>query len=155
MKTALLSLLLLFTTIRSQAQTCEEREDRLLEMVGTFSAGMLYNTYAAIGAIADGYVHNAYDAGTVKDLLQAQQQLTENISKVIQKMLDDKMLKDNADVEYLRECQSIMKGLRNQARYFSEYAETKITDRQQAYDDQRSKNWKAISKLMGMEDEEE
>jgi hypothetical protein len=54
----------------------------------------------------------------------------------------------------MKECMAIMKGLKSQAQYLIEYAETRKGDRQNAYAEQREKNWKAISKLMGMEEEE-
>lgn len=154
MKKIMLALMLLTATFAAPAQTCEEREAKLLETAGAFSAGYLYNTYGMIGAIADGYVKDAYNTTTVRDIMKAQQQLADNITGMIQKMVTNNILKDEADVTYMKECMTIMKGLKTQAQYLIDYAETGKADRQNAYAEQRDKNWKAISKLMGVEDEE-
>jgi hypothetical protein len=154
MKKIFLVLLLLGQFISSTAQTCAEREEKLLGMAGAFSAGYLLNTYSVIGSIADGFAKDAYSSSTVVDIMNQQKQLADNITDVIQKMISGKFFKDEADVTYMKECLQLIKGLKAQAQYLREYAETSKEEKREAYSTQRNKNWKGISKLMGIEEEE-
>lgn len=150
MKKIIMGTLLLLFSVPSFSQTCEEREDKLLESFGSFSAGFIYNTYGLIGSVTDGYMKDAYSDETLNDLMKAQKSVLDNLVSVLTKMIDEKTLKDDADVNYCNKAISIMKGLKTQAELLQEYARKRNRDSQNAYDVQRQKNWKDISKLMGI-----
>ena len=83
MRKQIILFLFLMVSVNSFSQACEERENKLLEAFGGFSAGMLYNTYGLIGSISDGYAHDAYDALTISDLMDAQIKVVDNLVKVL------------------------------------------------------------------------
>ena len=145
--------LCLFTvSLGGFSQTCEERENKLLEAFGGFSAGLLYNTYGLIGSISDGYAHNAYDAATISDLMDAQKKVTDNLVKMLEELKNGGYLKDKKDQDYAGSVINILKGLKKQAQLLENYADNKSRQNQEAYDVQRKQNWSAISKLMGIEE---
>jgi len=152
MKKILISFCLLVTSFTGFTQTCEEREGKLLEAVGSFSAGLLYNTYGVIGSIADGYAHDAYDLQTVNDLLDAQKRLTDNLVKVLDDLKSGNFLKDKSDQDYSVSAIDVLKGLKKQAQLLQDYAKTSNKQKQSDYEDQRKKNWNDISKLMGIDE---
>ena len=152
MKKHIIILFLLIASISSFSQTCEERESKLLEAVGGFSAGMLYNTYGLIGSISDGYAHDAYDALTVSNLMDAQKKVTETLAKMLEELKNGGYLKDIKDQDYAGSVINILKGLKKQAQLLEDYTDNKNRQKQDAYEEQRKQNWSAISKLMGIEE---
>jgi hypothetical protein len=151
MKKFLLCLFLFVASISSFGQTCEERESKLLEGLGSFSAALLYNTYGIIGAIGDGFAANAYGKDQFDELLDGQKKLADNLVTVLE-ALNKNALKDAADKNYAVEAIGILKGLKRQAQLLQDYTQTKSKLKQDDYDAQRKKNWKDISKLMGIEE---
>ncbi len=152
MRKYIIVLFLLITSINSYSQTCEERESKLLEAVGGFSAGLLYNTYGLIGSISDGYTHDAYDALTISDLMDAQKKLSDNLVKMMEELKSGGYLKDKKDQDFAGSVINILKGLKKQAQLLEDYADNKSRQKQEAYEEQRKQNWSAISKLMGIEE---
>lgn len=152
MKKLLIGFCLLVASFNGFTQTCEEREGKLLEAVGSFSAGLLYNTYGVIGSIADGYARDVYNLQTVNDLLDAQKRLTDNLVKVLDDLKSGNFLKDKPDQDYAVSAVDILKGLKKQAQWFQDYAKTSNKQKQADYEEQRKKNWKDISKLMGIDE---
>ena len=150
-KIIVLLTLVLYSTI-SFTQACEEREDKLLSAVGGFSAGLLYNTYGLIGSVGDAFGKDAYTAETVTDLMNAQMNMADNIIKMIDGLINEKALKDENDKNYIIATKEIIAGLKKQAEILVNYAKTNNNQQQKAYEQQRQKNWKDISKLMGMEE---
>jgi len=152
MRKYLIFLSLLGVSIGGFSQTCEEREKKLLEGFGGFSAGMLYNTYGLIGSISDGFTHEAYDAVTVSDLMDAQVKVANNLVKLLDDLINGGFLKDKKDQDFANSVINILKGLKKQAQLFEAYADNKSRQKQEAYEVQRKQNWSAISKLMGIEE---
>jgi hypothetical protein len=152
MRKQIIVLFFLTATISSFSQTCEEREIKLLETIGSFSAGMLYNTYGLIGSISDGFTHDAYDAATVTDLMDAQKKVADNLVKVMEDMKNGGFLKDKKDQDFAVSVINILKGLKKQAQLLEDYTDNKSKQKQNAYEEQRKQNWSAISKLMGIEE---
>lgn len=152
MRKHIIALFLLTASISGFSQTCEERENKLLEAFGGFSAGMLYNTYGLIGSISDGYTHDAYDAVTLSDLMDAQKKVADNLVKVLEELKNGGYLKDKKDQDFAGTVINILKGLKKQAQLLEDYAGNKSRQKQDAYEDQRKQNWSAISKLMGIEE---
>jgi hypothetical protein len=152
MRNHIIVLFLLTASVKGFSQSCEERESKLLEAFGGFSAGMLYNTYGLIGSISDGYTHDAYDALTISDLMDAQKKLADNLVKVLEDLKSGGYLKDKKDQDFTGSVINILKGLKKQAQLLEDYADNKSRQKQEAYEEQRKQNWSAISKLMGIEE---
>ena len=152
MRKQIIVLFVLMASINSFSQTCDERESKLLEGVAGFSAGILYNTYGLIGSISDGYTHEAYDAVTISELMDAQKKLADNLVKVLEELKNGGYLKDKKDQDFAGSVINILKGLKKQAQLLEDYADNKSRQKQEAYEDQRKHNWSAISKLMGIEE---
>jgi hypothetical protein len=150
MKKMILAICILGISFNSYAQTCEEREGKLLGVMGSLSAGFLYNTYALLGSISDGYAHDAYNAETATDLVNAQKQLADNMTSLLEKIIKDKAFKDKKDEDYLGACITIIKGLKAQAGYLVDLVKNNSQKNTNAYEEQRRKNWKDLSKLMGV-----
>jgi hypothetical protein len=129
-----------------------ERETRLLQAVNGFSAATLYNTYGVIGSVADAYVNKAYTATVVNQLMTAQKNLAENLVNVFGSLVKDSILIAPADRDYAASCIIILNGLKLQAGLLQEYSSTNSNKKQDAYEDQRKKNWSAISQLMGIKE---
>ena len=136
----------------AKSQTCEEREKELLSTIGSFSAGFLYNTYGVIGSISDAFVHEAYDTQTVNDLLNAQNNMLAHMATMLENLVKGKYLTDSVDIQYANSAALILKGLKKQSELLLEYVKNKSKQKSDIYEDQRSKNWKDISKLMGLKD---
>ena len=152
MRKHIITFLFLMASVNSFSQSCEERESKLLEAFGGFSAGMLYNTYGLIGSISDGYAHDSYDALTISDLMEAQKKVADNLVKVVELLKNGGYLKDTKDKDYAGSIINILKGLKKQAQLLEDYADNKSRQKQEAYDAQRKQNWSAINKLTGIEE---
>jgi len=152
MKKIILSLAILIVSPVTFAQTCEEREDKLLGMMGGLSAGFLYNTYGLIGSIADGYGQDAYSESTVIDLLEAQKKLADNMITLLDKMVVENAFKKQTDKDYVVSSVAIIKGLKIQVQLLVSLIKNKTQKNIAAYDQQRNKNWKDLSKLMGVDE---
>ena len=145
--------LLIFTiSHRAVSQTCEKREDQLLGMMGGLSAGFLYNTYGLIGSIADGYGQDAYSESTVIDLLEAQKKLADNMVTLLEKMVAENAFKKQTDKDYVVSSVAVIKGLKTQVQLLITLIKNKSQKNIAAYDQQRNKNWKDLSKLMGVDE---
>ena len=152
MKKFFIALSMLAVSSTGFCQTCEQRETQLAQAIAGLSAGLLYNTYGVIGSIADAYVKDTYKKETVDDLMNAQKNLADNLVKMMQGLVKDSILNNQADRNYLISAISILNGLKKQAQLLQEFAQTNNQQKQEGYDDQRKKNWSAISKLMGIKE---
>ena len=120
--------------------------------MGSLSAGFLYNTYGLIGSIADGFGHDAYNATTVTDLMNAQIKLADNMTGLLEKMIAENAFKDDADKNYISSAVAIIKGMKTQIGLFLVLVKDRTQKNVDAYDAQRNKNWKDLSKLMGVKE---
>lgn len=152
MKKIILALVIFTISHRAISQTCEEREDKLLGMMGGLSAGFLYNTYGLIGSIADGYGQDAYSESTVIDLLEAQKKLADNMATLLEKMVAENAFKKQTDKDYVVSSVAVIKGLKTQVQLLITLIKNKSQKNIAAYDQQRNKNWKDLSKLMGVDE---
>lgn len=150
MKKIILSVFIVSLSLHSFSQTCEEREAKLLGVMGSLSAGFLFNTYGLIGSIADGFDHNAYDENTVTNLANAQKKLADNMIGLLEKMITENAFKDKADKDYISSSVAIIKGLKIQVELFLDLVKNKSQKNTKAYEEQRKRNWKDLSKLMGI-----
>jgi hypothetical protein len=153
MKQLLLSIVFLITLSPCFSQkTCEQREKKLLEGFGSFSAGFLYNTYGLIGSITDGYIHKAYSKDDAYDLLEAQKKLADNMTKMLNGLKTDSTFQDQKNINYVTDAAKIIEGLKKQASLIQEYTRSRKQKELDAYEEQRKKNWKDVSTLMGIEE---
>ena len=133
-------------------QNCDESERNSNAIIAALSAGFLYNTYALIGSLADGYETNAFDEATLVDLLDAQKQMARNMSTLFEKQDTDPNLQELGRKEYMRSLTTIIKEFELQMNLLVKMVQNKSRKNIEAYTTQRSKSWKDISKLMGVKD---
>lgn len=152
MKKVLFASCLFLLALSVVAQTGEEKEKKLLQAFTSFSAATLYNTYGIIGSISDGFGADVYDAETVKNLLNAQQELMDNLVRVMEDLKNSGTVSDSVTINYISAAAVIMKNLKQQARLMTDYARTKKRSLLDEYEKQRNTNWKDISKLMGVKE---
>ncbi len=150
MKKIIPILLLLIGSFQSFSQSCEERELKLVAAIGSFSSALLYNTYGLIGSIADGYGQDVYDVTTTNDLLAAQRKLAGNLVIVLENLSQEQSLQGQFEKEYAAAAIAVLKGLDKQAQLMQEYVKKRNQSKLEAYSTQRDKNWKDISRLMGL-----
>ena len=129
-------------------KTCEQRAVKLRESIGTISAGLIYNTYLALGAISDAYVYKGYSVEKINMLFDEQKAFLARIDGAVSKLVTDQSLTDPDDVHYVQDISSILKGLQKQMEYFQDYLKDKTAARTTTYDNQRKKNWDKIARLM-------
>lgn len=139
------------TSNAATGKTCEERNLMFREKIGTLSAALVYNTYLGIGAITDGYVSKAYDEARVNELFDEQKSLIANVDAEMNKMITEKALDSQDDIEYTKDVSAILKGLTKQINAFQAYLKDKSETRTTAYDTQRKENWAKISELLGLQ----
>ena len=152
MKKIILILLIAGLCSKAYSQTCEEREQKLLVVMGGFSAGYLYNTYGMIGSIADGFGHAVYETETVADLIKAQEKLAENIITLLEKSVTENVFASETDKNYINSSVTILKGLKKQMSLLIVYSNNKSKKNLDALEAQRNQNWKDLSKLMGVKE---
>jgi len=152
MKKVIIGILFLSFSLAIYSQSCERREGKLLEAFGSFSAATMYNTYSSIGSIGDGFGCEVYKSETVNDLLTAQKNLIDNLVKVIEDLINGNFLINQSDMDYANSTIYALNGLKKQSQLMLAYVKSKSQEDLKAYDDQRKKNWKDISKLMGIEE---
>lgn len=147
----ILPALLLIISVNSFSQTCEEKETKLLHAVNGFSSALLYNTYGVIGSIADAYVKNAYNASMVNNLMSAQKTLADNLIMVLNNLVKDSVIRDS-EKDYALGAIAVLDGLKIQAGLLQEFSSAGGEKKQEAYEEQRKKNWSTICRLMGIKE---
>ena len=139
----------LFFVSASQAQTCEEKKLTLQESVGYFSGAYMYNTYLAIGSVADGYHHKAYDSTNARALAEEQISMLESSIKQMEALLKKKSVEGD-DVDFVNQCIAIFKGLKEQGKHLKDFI-AGITSAGEKFQTQRKKNWADMADLLGFD----
>jgi hypothetical protein len=152
MKKIIFTISIIITSVTGFAQNCEERESKLLEAMGSFSAAAMYNTYGVVGSIADGFSGEVYKAEMVNSLLGAQIALCNNLIKVMDSLKTTNILTAQSDKDYATDAITIFNGLKKQANLFLVYIKDKTPQKMDDYSTQRDKNWKDLCKLMGIKE---
>lgn len=152
MKKICLLIAIITFSLSSFSQTCEERENKMLTTIGGLSATMLYNTYGVIGAVGDGFIKDVYSSETLSDLILAQIAVADNLIKMLEDNLNEKVFVKKDDQDFINATIGILKGLKIQAQYLIDFSKTNSGNKKEAYTKQRQTNWSAISKLMGIDD---
>jgi hypothetical protein len=83
--------------------------------------------------------------------LDEQKNLADNLTKTLNNLKDGGYLPDQQDKDYVVSATGILNGLKRQANLFETYMNVKTDKSFADYNDQRQKNWKEISKLMGLD----
>ena len=151
MKYLLIILCLNFSS-HSLSQTCEERQGKLLELNGSLSAGFMYNTYAVLGSLADGFGHEVYDKETITDLMAAQRKMASNMVEVLEKSIAEKLFVDQDDRDFTTASVVVVKSFITQVDLFLKYVQNRSQKNLNAFQAERTSNWKQLSKLMGIDD---
>ena len=137
-----------FTYSPTKAQCSED----LLESYGGMSVIAMYNTYISIGAIADGYTAEKYDAAYVQDLMNEQIAMLTTVSDMLTKVVENN--NNNVDISDKNFMSGILIAfdyLKLEAESLKEYCNTNSTDASALYDTNRQLAWDKISELMGLE----
>lgn len=151
MKKILLAVYLISLVQSSSAQTCEEREAKLLYIFGGTTAMVLYNTYAFVGVVCDAYAKKTYDSAFATQLLAEQISFISNQSKLNDTLLNAGYVRSAEDREFFTDYIGLLKGIQQQAQHYLDFIKSKSTLKQIAYEDQRQQNWEEIKRLLGIE----
>ena len=146
MKTIVVALLALATFCRLQAQ-----EDATLEVVGGLNGALLYNTYVAIGAIADASTENVYDSSYVVALMDEQKGLLKIAIENNKKLLASGVIKSETDIQYLKDLNQAYQLLKTEAEALIAYMQSKSADDGNKFDEARRQCWALIAKLLELE----
>lgn len=133
------------------SSTQTNQDDVILETLGTSSGLLMYQIFVSIGAVADGFFANAYDAKTVSDLMTEQANSCMVINTQYQKLLDSGFLKATQDQEYTRDFMATVTLLAKEASALKNYASDKSETNSEIYLGYRDQAWASISKLLGFE----
>lgn len=136
-------------------QTCEEREQKLLETIGSLSALYIYNTYTTIGSICDGAVKEVYTDSFATAVLEEQKGMLDMVIGKMNGLVKNKTLKDPSDVNYVNNMIPLLTGLKKQAQAYIGYMQTKEATYKSEYSNTRKSNWKSICELMDIPYKEE
>jgi hypothetical protein len=150
MKLAILCLALAFvapvTSIRA-----EGKANPLATALGATGAQAVFSTYFAVAELADLYGAKAYDAKKCVQIATTYAKLTESAKDSLSDLIDSGKLNE-ADTASVREMYTINDLLGKTANGIVEYIKDPTDENQSAYDKNRQKAWKAISKFLGLGD---
>ena len=149
-KLSLLILLFLAVAapITTQAQT--GKNEALTAMGG--SCGMLlYNTYLAIGATADAYGYEAYEAQFVADLMTEQINTIATVKSQYSGLIKSGFLTDPNDKEYMGQAIKCLDLLSKQAQALSDYVLGGANASTDAFDAAREASWAKVAEMLGIE----
>lgn len=145
-------IVVLFLTICSFSVSRAQCDVNVREAFGGVSSITVYNTYITIGAIADAYVNEVYDANHVKELMNEQTAMLQSVIEMLSKC---KEVKSNGltedDVLYVQELMDCLTSLKKEAQGLGDYAATGSEDAQNRYDTNRDQAWVQIKSLLGLE----
>lgn len=151
MKKILLAVCLFSLLQSSSAQTCEEREAKLLYIFGGATAAVMYNTYAFVGAVCDAHIKKSYDSAFAAQLLTEQVSFISNQLKLSDTLLNASYVRSAEDRDYFTDYIGVLKGIQQQAQHYLDFMKSKSSLKQISYNDQRQQNWAEIKRLLGME----
>lgn len=119
---------------------------------GGVSSVIVYNTYIAIGAIADAYVDSVYTASRVKELMDEQSGVMQSVIEMLSKCKvdPDKGLTAD-DMQYLKELITCLQSLKREAESLSGYVSLKSQDTLEDYLVNRDKAWSQIKDLQELD----
>ena len=140
----------MFLAHPNQLSAQSSAKNTALETIGMQGGLVLYNTYALIGTIHDGYVKDAWTKETSMSLLNEQITMMSNMSAQYDTLRDSKFLSDPSDIESLA---TIKKGtllLKREASALKDYIDDPSDENRNAYNNLRDDAWKLISDFLGL-----
>ncbi|WP_343748283.1 hypothetical protein [Fluviicola sp.] len=141
----------LLVTICSFSVSRAQCDVEVREAFGGVSSITVYNTYITIGAIADAYVNEVYNANRVKELMGEQASMLQSVIDMLSKC---QVAKSNGlsedDVQYIKELIACLQSLKGEAQGLSDFAVSGSEDAQNRYNQNRDKAWTQISALLGL-----
>jgi hypothetical protein len=150
MKTLLSFFIVIFLSFSSAKAQCS---DDLLESYGGISVVAMYNTFVSIGAIADGYSNEQYDAQYVQTLMDEQIGMLTTVSDMLTKVIENDSNKvDILDKDFMSEILIAFKYLELEANALKNYSMSDSADYSAEYETNRQLAWTKIAELMGLED---
>ncbi len=147
-------LICLFIGLLSFDQTrAQDSNDKtvVLETLGVLSAVTVYNTYLAIGAVADGY-GTTYEAEYAISLMNEQSSFLSKTQEQLDALVATKFLDEN-DKDFVKRTSECVNYLRNQAEAMAKYAKTEAQADLDSYNFYRDRAWKLIEDLLGLKED--
>jgi hypothetical protein len=141
-------LLLVAFPLLAEAGKKEDRQ-QLLAHLGAAHAANLFNSYTAMGALADGFSRKAYSKKELREMLFAQRGMIETLQgslNALSKM--DDLAKD--DVAAVTEILEVYALLDLEAVALLKYMESRNDEDLRAYDEARNQAWSRIERLLGL-----
>jgi hypothetical protein len=125
-------------------------KDVALETIGAITAIAVYNTYIAIGAVADGYADEGYKPDYVNTLMEEQVSAMEGLTTQLHDLQTSGFITDPEDDAYIEEFVTVVGYLREEAEGLKKIVEGGGND---LYEESREKAWAKISELLDLGDE--
>lgn len=147
MKNIVFILFLLVSVFGAKAQT----NDKILEFTGSLASIAAYNTYIAIGAIADGYVNDVYDTEYTTTLMDEQISMLKEVKRMATDAINESKVLSDDDKEYVKDLNEALSYLVKEAESLKEYAITGSDESSASYNKNRNLAWDKISELLGLE----
>jgi ABC-type phosphate transport system substrate-binding protein len=149
-KTALLlTATLLLSLTSSPAQDPKAKADPAMQTIGALGAQGVFSTYMAIAELADLYGAKAYDKEKALQLAGGYAGLTEAAKDALSDLVDSGKL-STEDEAAVTQMIAINDLLGKTAHNIIEYIKDPSDENEAAYDKNRQKSWKAISKFLGL-----
>jgi ABC-type phosphate transport system substrate-binding protein len=147
--TLLLTAALLLSLAPAQAQEAK-KGDPAMTTIGALGAQAVFSTYMAIAELADLYGAKTYEKEKALQIAGGYAGLTEAAKESLSDLVDSGKL--NADDEAaINQMIVINDLLGNTAQGIIAYIKEPSEENEAAYDKNRQKSWKAISKFLGIE----
>ncbi len=129
---------------------CDQREAMLVETMNTLSAGFLYNTYAVIGSISDGFQSDTYDGKMSFSLLTAQKKMLDGTIIILQRSLDNNLYRNDVNKMYTVNYIGILKGFNAQIDMLQKIVKNNTKKNIDVYSGLRNESWAQMNTLMGI-----
>jgi hypothetical protein len=133
----------------TSARADDKKADPLIAALGSTGAQAVFSTYFAVAELADLYGAKAYDAKKSVEIASTYAKLTENAKDSLTDLIDSGKLNE-ADTASAREMVVINDLLGRTATDIIAYIKESNDDNLAAYNKNREKAWKAISKFLGL-----
>lgn len=148
-KTFSILLFAVLILVLQPAVKAQTGKDAALTALGGTCGALMYNTYLAIGATADGYNAEAYDVETVRALMEEQIGTIATLKDQFKSLINSGFLTNPSDKEYMQEITSTMSLLSTQATALRDYVDGNGTA--DAFETARQNSWAKIAELLGLE----
>lgn len=142
--------ILLFTLMLLLPMTASASED-CLKSVGAAHGANLFNSYTAIGAIADGYSSGMYTKSEVRDLMATQIAFARTLRGGLETLAAGDISKtDKATIARFAQTYVHLEG---EARALLKYTDSGKKEDLDAYDAERKKAWALVERILGLTEE--